>query len=257
MDSLFYTIFSPNNKLLVLRHIKITPQSGYSGEFFSLVNEVLKKDDLLRLNYKSCHAAYSSNKATLIPNRLFDTTELNTYLNQVTTVNAKEGIYYDDLPVHASKLVFAVHSNLITFVKSIQPNAKLMHRSTAHIEGVKRYLSKKAIANAVCIDVQTEVMQILVIKDNELQLLNHYPYFSEQDCLYYTSLVFNQLQLSTEGTPLLLSGQINSNDAYGKLLNRYINNIQFMPPDGTLKINNGFDHSPKHQYFTLFSLSHF
>ena len=67
-----------------------------------------------------------------------------------------------------------------------------------------------------------DTVDVLVVKDNLLQLVNSFDVKTTEDCCYFVLNVYEQLQLNTESMTLVLMSENSVNEEIIGLLKKYI-----------------------------------
>ena len=101
---------------------------------------------------------------------------------------------------------------------------------------------------------QNEI-DIAVTEGKKLILLNSFLKNNNEDILYFTLFVCEQLGIDLEKTQFILTGEVEAESALFKLLFTYIRKINFADRNKTLSFSNKFNIVPPHFYHTLFSLA--
>ena len=103
----------------------------------------------------------------------------------------------------------------------------------------------------VYINVNKNTLEILVVKDNKLQLFNVFEFYSKEDFIYYVLFVFEQLKLDVETTFVQLSGNIVIGDELFVMLYIYIRHVRFVEKAYEFKIAAETDRRYSHQHFLI------
>ncbi|MCB9335559.1 MAG: DUF3822 family protein [Flavobacteriales bacterium] len=251
-SGLIYTVFDPQNaQFLVLEQFLFNDvYSDYS--ITNYLNNILDNSQLLKLNFKKFQVAYINQRATLIPNAIFNVEELKKY-HAFNFSELEEDYFFHDKLLNADCMnVFSIPDYITHSFQSIS-NVSFHHFSSAIIEA--SILNTKTGNNDFSIDVNVlpSSFQITVIKNQKLELYNSFTYQTSEDFIYYLLFVFNQLQIKPEESTINLSGEVEKNSAIYEMLFKYIKQINFSSRPKNLKYSYTFSDIPAHYYHSLFN----
>ncbi|MCB9361481.1 MAG: DUF3822 family protein [Flavobacteriales bacterium] len=222
---------------------------------YSLVEPLIKiinQTVLLKQPFKSFNVAYVNHRATLIPNVLFKNDELKTY-HQFNFSTQEEDVFYADklinLPAHN---VYAIPDFITNLFNPIE-KVNFLHFSSSLIEA--SILHAKKTANDLVIDVHIlpSSFQMMVVKNQSLELYNSFPYQTSEDFIYYVLFVLNQLDIKPKDINIRLLGEVDKNSAIYEILYKYSNSITFGKRPENLKFSYAFEEIPQHHYYSLFN----
>ena len=89
----------------------------------------------------------------------------------------------------------------------------------------------------------------MVLKDSEILFYNNFEHQTKEDFIYYILFTLEQLELSTEKTNILITGDINEQSDLYKILYTYVRNIGFLNSNNS--IFNNQTEIKKHSNFIL------
>ncbi len=96
---------------------------------------------------------------------------------------------------------------------------------------------------------------LTVIENSKLLFHNIFSFKASPDCLYYVLLVYKQLDLSPQKTPLYIVGELVADSEIHKLLHKYIKTIHFVNRPNFYLFGEKMQEScPKNFFFDLYSL---
>jgi hypothetical protein len=97
--------------------------------------------------------------------------------------------------------------------------------------------------------VSKSTLDIVIIKNSNLQFFNIFEYKTKEDFMYYVLFTLEQLELSTEETLVSILGDIEEDSDLYRLIYTYIRNIDFLSSKNAV-FNNQKEIS-KHSNFIL------
>ena len=105
------------------------------------------------------------------------------------------------------------------------------------------------------LNIRSNKIDIVVSENKKLLLLNSFSFQTNEDILYYTLFVCEQLELNPEKIPMTVTGDIEDHSILYQLLNQYIRNIS-IPEEPTLGLFSFSENDlPFHHYAMLYNLA--
>lgn len=252
MDRFSYAITNSEKHVLALKSYMLNKEIAKSNQLLSAIDNIFSEDKILKLPFQSSTIGLINNKCTLIPNKLYQSGDLEIYLkNQIPSLDHLQ-IFVDDLESISAKIVYAFDEKIYSFLKNHQPKANFYHNSTSVLQGV--FSKERGEGEKVYLNVKEDHLQIALVSKNELAFFNAYAYENEKDFIYHVLLVFNQFNLSKEKTPIYISGQITEDSKLYRMIYRYINQVSFIETPSAISLGENSKKTPSHFYFDLLSL---
>ncbi len=251
-SGLTYTVFNPQNaQFLVLEQFLFN--EVYSD--YSITNHlktILENSTILKLNFNKFQVAYINQRATLIPNAIFNNEEIKKYHAFNFSILEEDCFFYNKLLNADCMNIFSIPDYITNSFRSIA-NISFHHFSSAIIEA--SLINSKTVNTDIVIDVNVlpSSFQITVIKNQKLEFYNSFTYQTSEDFIYYLLFVFNQLQIKPEESVINLSGEVEKNSAIYEMLFKYIKQINFSSLPKNLKYSYTFSDIPTHYYHSLFN----
>ena len=148
-------------------------------------------------------------------------------------------------------LLFAIPKIIHSTLEDYFGDIKTIHcagilENTIH----KRHKNKK-LGFQVYVNISNRDLHILVMENDHLLFHNAFSYTSKEDFIYFILLVYDQLHLNAEETPLTFMGDLSRSSAIFGITWQYIRNISFINQCEGIALNSSFDQMPIHQYFIL------
>ena len=155
-----------------------------------------------------------------------------------TKILKTDFITHDDIAVNESVNVYIPYININNYIFETFGEFTYKHSSTVLIDSVLQKATKSNNAN-VYLHVNSTMIEISVVENEQLQLFNIFEYHSKEDFIYYVLFVFEQLKLDVETTIIHLSGNIDKNDELFNLIYTYVRHVEFE------KLNFSYNYSEK------------
>ncbi len=235
-------------RVVVFKSFSLNPK-----DFNNEIKTIFSGDEKLLLNYKSCKIIYDSPFFTLIPNRLFNESDKELYLDKTTRTLQNDVLLNDTISFNRSQLVYAWDNDVLSVLKNYFPSSQMFHTTTSLLHG----WHKQAEVNEgkkVYLDVDSQHFTISFFDEKELVFVNRFKYITGGDFLYYTLMTYDRFELKPETDPCIISGNIMLDSEIYKKLYSYIRHIQFMPNLPYYDFPMDFKELKQHRYFDLYSL---
>lgn len=212
-----------------------------------------KSKILRQYEFSKARICVTSLQYTLVPEALHHPGDEQTYFN----LNFKEAsdikVCGSHVSVYDLFVVYGIENDLNKELLHLFQDPKIVHHSEVLLNSVNR-LSRNNAGRQLYLNVRQNEIDIVVTEGKQLILLNSFNRNSNEDVLYYTLFVCEQLGIDPEKTPLVLMGEIEKESALFKLLYTYIRKISFCDRSKTLAFSNRFNEIPSQFYHTLFNL---
>ena len=230
-------------------------QRAYSPTLLiSKIQQLLSDKEYLSKNYQSIAIGFYSEKFTFVPGELIENTLLENYLSLSNRITTDETIMSAAIKPFGSHCVFAMDKGLLLFLTHRFPNAKFVHSFNSLLESINSISGPQNKKN-VLIHMQQGHFEMIVTENKKLIFANSFSYQTSEDFLYHTLFVLEQLQLNTETTELMLTGEVEKNSAIYSILKKYINSIHFIDKPELFEYSYSLNNLPNNFHFNLYSLA--
>jgi len=253
MDSFVFMATDQQQRLLLLRDCRLETSVDNPGARVEELQRYIAQDSFLRQSFRSIRMGIVTEKYTLIPNRLFNPQEKNTYLEQITILPDDWQTKSDDLNGLAAQNVYAYPTKMLQFAREHFPGSRIYHIASAFLLA-HRSLPDLLNGQKVFAHIWNRQFQLIYYEGRELQFVNMFSYHSSNDFIYYLMLLFDQFDLDPQTVPVYLSGQINTDSEIYRLLTRYVQEVATMPAPAFLSLGKAFHANPAYHYYDLFAL---
>ena len=253
LDGFSFAILDiPKGKYTVLKSINFflkRPRLLYMH-----VRELVSKDELLGLKYKSIEITYATEKFTLVPQAFFHHGYSEKYFgfNQET----EKGYTIDKTLFSKAEAwcIFTIPENLKDYLALTFPKSTIRHNLFPLIERSLKENKNFPERKQVHLNFFKSSFELIVISGTKLLLCNQFNYSGENDVLYYVLYVFDQLKLSPDTTELILHGQLPPADSTYQSLKRYVRKSIFANSTSLYNYSYAFDQLPGHYFTSLLDL---
>lgn len=227
-----------------------TTNVEYFKEFFVNDNilDIIKEEEILKLNFSSSRVALTNLPYTLIPNEL-TVKEGSKEILELTT-EVYETIESDELTSIDATLFYTIPKNINDLIFTFFPNADKKAQQSILIEQFSRFENNKENAYLY---ISEKVLNITIFRKGKLIFNNSFSFETKEDILYFTLFAFEQLKIDAEIVETKLYGNIIKEDENYQLLYDYIRNIGFGSRPKNLKFSSIFNDFKDYQFYGLFS----
>jgi len=241
-------VLSPEAEVLALEAIHITDKSIDNQHFGEELQGVLSDHKLLKLPFRTIHAAVATPQATLVPARLFSAQECAKYFKLLQPAKQDTFFGYEEIKQFACYLVWGAGPAYRYFGNRYQPR---------HVAGalIHQYQAL-AIQNgySIFLNIRGNEAQITIFDGKNLVFYNTFEFNRPVDLLYFVLLVYDQFNLNPEQVPLQASGALLEDSECYKMLYKYLQQIQFVTPTMASNLPKTEKALPAHYWFDLLSL---
>ncbi len=255
-------LISPDGLAWLVADERRTALAQKSWEFFNPnqqladaeigLRRVFSSDEKLGLKYGSVRVALMNRYATLVPNRLFNSSELPGYFQLLLQHDVPFSYFFDDLPEMDAKLIFAVETPVLRLFDQYFPEKKIQHGGSALLRHWHKLARRSDFE--VFVNVKNQQGQVAVFDRKNLQFFNSFTFTKAADFLYFVLLAFEQFRLNPTEIPLTISGELLEDSEIFRLLYRYIRHLRFVPPTQNYQLPGAMEALPGHFNFDLYSL---
>lgn len=252
-NGLSYAIFNTQNNTFIGLEYFIFNDVYNDYAILSPLQELIKQTALFSKPFNKIIVAYVNNRATLIPKPIYQANNLEAY-HQFNFAKQEEDVFKSDYLINLSAYnVYSIPDYIINAFKNIN-NVVFHHFSTALLESSLLYAKKLKMPTIVDVHILPNSFQVIVVKNQQLELYNSFNYQTSEDFIYYILFVLNQLDIKSDETTIRLTGEVDKNSAIYDMLYKYINTIDFCEIPNDLNYSYIFEQTQKHYHYALFNL---
>ncbi|MGF1586007.1 MAG: DUF3822 family protein [Bacteroidales bacterium] len=254
LDGYSFSVLDPvRNKYILLKHYKLSEISDITL-LEDKIHEIQKNDEFLSREYKSALFSYQSPKYTIIPGPLFNKQNLRSYFEFNQHLDDLDEIHYNKLNNTDAYNLYIIPSRLACLVKKAFDNVRYYHQVTPFIENGLMQYGGKTFRRSVLVNLYGKYADVIVVQGEKLILSNTFPWKTDQDLVYFILYVYEQLKLSGEDVPLVISGSIKKRSEAYELLKVYIKKVGFESRNDTFQYSYTLNDIDLHWFTNLFNL---
>lgn len=170
-----------------------------------------------------------SPQVTLIPFPFFNAEQRRPMLELISTLDKSDRVTDRVIRNRGGNLLFAVPEKVEMLGNRFDADVPILHTAECLISLADQVRSSDHQRGVVMVEVQQNTLDILVIRGDQISLLNHYTLNDPSDFIYHTLNTMKQLDLDRESIPVYLSGMVHEEHELFKLLGKYIRNVVTTP----------------------------
>jgi hypothetical protein len=191
-------------------------------------------------NFINSEAVFLTEYFVIMPNIIYAKEEGENLLKFTTQLPSNYVIREDAL--HDFKIVFAINFDVKNYLEKTIKNIKF---SSSAFCLLNVFLNKTEFTKTdALINFTASQMEVVLKKENKLQLYNLFKFNNDEDALYYILFIIEQYNLNVLSCKFCVSGQIDKNENIILKLKKYIKNVEI----GSLNTNY---FTTKHLYYSL------
>ncbi len=256
MDSLVYFVSDANSGLAL--RLRTIPFISRPGQDFSLINEleaIFSREELFGYLFRRVRITLPSGPSVVVPTRLYNESEKETYLRELTSSTDSNGVVYDDELADSNvQLVYFLDAGLVKALKKQFPTARIFNPATPFMLGARRVIEDGS-EHSFFVHISKQQLHLALFEKKNLLFYNSFPISSAGDVLYFTLLTLDQFTLDPVKIPVSLSGEISEDGEIFKMLSRYLGQLKFMSEPPFLKFGRRFKEVQPYFFFDLYSLT--
>ncbi len=213
---------------------------------------MIKEDLFLSKNYKAVYFSLITHKSTLVPNELFNRNNIKQYFTFNHYLDDYEELHFNFIEQINAYNIFAVPSDLTTLLVNKFPEIIFVHQNNTIISDiVERAKKKKLKMPLISINVNQNLFDIAIYKDDKFALLNSYLFNDENDLVYYVMNTLTQFDIKPAKSHINLSGIVEKNTKFYKLIREFLPNINLLKLETEISYNFDVD---EHLVYVLLNL---
>ncbi len=217
-----YVVINPGKKLLHLRFYQVDANNG--KELAENLYNIITSDDKLKTETAKKTLLYNFPESELMPENLFNA---NTGKDVIELLHGdlNKGITLSEKIENAAQyIVYKVPQEVHSLLQNNLVAGKYCHYYNIWLQCCNNN-AKNHLTYASVIFYPHRIL-VNVIKDGQLNLLQSYTYEAAEDVGYYLLNIYDQLGLSPETTPVVLSGMIDVASALYIEIHKYFGLVE-------------------------------
>jgi hypothetical protein len=233
-----YAVLDVNEKTYIgLKHISF--DSVPEEQVISFIKKSLEEDPFLSHKFSEVIYQHLSFRAMLVPESLFDSKNLRAFLRFHYDVDDKDYIHFQELKPAEAFVIFTVPSQLEELLSKKYSNVRFSHHTIPFIQNALNGPENKNTSTGIHIYFSNDFFDILIVRNNKIQLFNSFFYKKYTDVLFFIANILNLFSFKPETTKINIQGEISDVYEMKAELIRIFKTISFE------KYNMQFNYNPK------------
>jgi hypothetical protein len=212
-----------------------------------LFSDAFLKYEELKAGYDQVVIIHSNNLSTFVPTVLFDEEYIGSYLQFNTKVFETDFFAFDEIENYQMNNVYIPYVNMNNFFIDQFGVFDYKHANSILVEKILD-LSKNTYEQKMYIHIAETHFEIVVIRNQKLDLYNSFEYKTPEDFLYYVLFTAEQLHLNPESFSLTFLGAIDEEHPLFKIAYKYIRNVELLEIDAS---NSSYSEAQLREHFIL------
>ena len=201
--------------------------------------------DILTATYRNVIIGLPATGLTLVPNSLFHEDHVGDFA-RFLDVNHSEKVFAQILD-EQNTIIYKTDYNIVAAVEKFNLQSTV-YCAKGWIKAIAQHGPKN---NCLYMEIGRQSVQFLYLSSGTLRFYNAFEFKSEDELVYFTTFVGNELNLKPLATTIVLSGDIAANDVNHTRLLQFYPNVQL----NELKVLEMPGQIPAHKILALASLS--
>ncbi len=220
----FSTLDPVRNKYIQFKYFSF--EKATENDLPDISEKIFEQNELLNLPYKKVFVLNPTRFATLVPTGVFKPEEAEKWLNFTHEVPPGYTTLHAQMKLSDAWNIFAIHEKIKELFLRQFPDPVFLHQYIPMTETRLAVSRPGTSRSMVIINLQQKHFDLAVLEKNNLKLCNSYEINGENDLLYFTLLVFDQLQIIPASTEVLVTGKHPQKEVIIGNLKKYIKHVK-------------------------------
>jgi hypothetical protein len=216
-----------------------------------LLDHVIAEHQEFREHYADVLINYSFPQSVMAPSKFYNYEDGKKMLKLMYGEEKETAVLSEHLPEFQVYNVYEVPKKIHSWISMQFHSGKYWHNYSSAIKG----MSGTEGANVLMIDFKTGQFSVIVIKEEQLQLVQTFAYSESADVLYYLLKICDLFSISQKSVLLVLSGLIDKESVLYRDLYNYFEYVSFKRNPASIKLPYTFSKYPSHFFSSLFNLA--
>lgn len=240
-----------DNMIRAFRHYKFS-HAVLQEDILNYTEEILGRDELLRLPHTKARICYLGRKSTIVPEICAQPDKFKKILEFNQPVDDLDEIHFNPVPSCQSVLIFTVPTYFAGMMAEKFRDIVFYNQATPLIRDSMKYASSGG--DLISLQLNKDFFDMIIIREGQLKLYNSFLYSNSTDLLYFILYSCKQLEINFKSTPVLLAGEYADDINLLKELKPYL--CRFKPSADTeaSHISSPLKALDQNRFFTLINL---
>ena len=166
---------------------------------------------------------------TVIPDSFYSEEYARSMLEMECSLNESEIIYERTLQERRIHILFPCPGSLEVLKNRLTGKCSIIHSVECLMSLSDQVRARDHQRGFLLADVQDSTLALLVIRADEIILLNRYQLGDPSDFIYHTLNTMKQLDMDRETVPVYISGTVHPDHELSGLIKKYIRHVKSTP----------------------------
>jgi hypothetical protein len=222
-------------------------------EDLELIESCFDSDKLLYTAFKHTRIAFNSHRNVLVPAPLYSVTGKKEPLSLLHGEATDEVVLMDEVPALDLMNVYAVHRNILGFLKKEFPAAVLCHAVTPLLTSWNEEVRLQK--EAIFILVQPSWFHVLAFCEGKLMLQQQTRYSGTSDVVYHVLNIIRQLNFLPATATIYIAGDSSENADIFEGLGQFIAAVRWLERPQGFRFAEKFTDYPSSYFYHLFTVA--
>jgi hypothetical protein len=219
------------------------------------IGQIIQNEPFFDYEFSKVIFQFQSFRTMLVPESLFDSKNLSAFLKFHHDLDEKDHIHFIELKPSEAFVVFTVPVYIEDMLRNKFQNIMFTHHSFSFLYNALEFKVKDEISQSLHIHFANDFFDVLIIKNNKIQLFNSFFYKKYTDVIYFIANILNLFSLQPENTKVYISGQIEEESEVGIELKKIFKTIILEEYSTEFNYNTNLLSLPQHRYVNLINLN--
>lgn len=234
---------------------KVLAQGNKISGWKDLLENTSSQSRILRnYEFSKVTACITSKEYTLVPEALFKNGDEIIYFRKNFSFTPQTIIRSQHVSTLDLHVIFGIDNDLEKEINHLFQDAQIFHHSQAILSDLGMHGIKEN-GKQIKVNIQSDMIDILVSENKKIILLNSFNWKTQEDILYYTLFVCEQLEINPAHLNLVVTGDIQPDSALMSLLKSYLYDVTIAEKPSSLSSGISDLDFPYNQFALLHNLS--
>lgn len=223
------------------------PQGHLFEKSLSDLRELFNRFEFFNKEFQAIHMVIETPHYTIVPEALFVSEKAASYLRLIHKISPAEGVYHTRSNERVT--LFSVNQLFYQALKVMFPAATVQHYAATLIDSIFNSVSKNE-KDILHVNLHSNYMDLVHIKNSQLQFYNTFPFEADTDIVYFILSVAEQQKMNHDRLGIILSGDISSSSSLVNMLRKYIPEVHLQKRPEEYTHPASFREFQEQQYYT-------
>jgi len=214
-----------------------------------IIAEILAGDNWLQGKPAETILVYAYPESNLVPNELLAEGIQNNITDLVYGTVSRGLVMEEPVTNWNMHNVYRIPREVSGFLKQQFPGARHMHVYSAWLRSVVDR------GDAIYVNFFPDHFMAMVLKDQQLQIIQSFTYQTPEDVVYYLLSLAKQSELDPHAVSLVVEGLIDEQSSLFAEIRKYMLDIQFRNPSETINTGELLNEYPQHYFTPILNLA--